>query len=80
MSELDHQVMAELYISKMISGIKELYPNISLQDAEALSWGGLQETSAWASLQISDPMKVDLILRTNANYRNGNLGSICDMR
>ncbi len=80
MSDLDHQVMAELYISKMVNGIQELYPSISSRDAEALAWGGLQETPAWTSLQSSNPMEANRILQINTNYRNGNLGNNCISR
>lgn len=80
MSDLDHQVIAETYISKMVAGIQELYPSISLQDAEALAWGGLQKTSAWAALQSSDPANANMIIQTNNNYRNGQVGNRCNPR
>lgn len=78
MSDLDHQVMADLYISKMIEGIQELHPSISSADAEALAWGGLQETAVWSELLISDPVKANLIRQTNNNFRNGDVGNTCD--
>ena len=80
MSDLDHQTIAELYISKIVAGIQELYPSISLEDADSLAWGGLQETPIWSNLQNSEPARANFIRQTNTNYRNGHSGNVCNLR
>jgi len=63
-----HNAMANNYINTMTNAIKSYNPNASNEAAEALAWGGLQETTVWKS-------KTDTttVIDINMNSRNVNL-------
>ena len=56
----------------MANSLREMFPNISLQDAIDLAWGGLDQTSAWAALSQADR---DRITQTNWDYRHAAKGT-----
>lgn len=61
----------------MKGALQNLYPNISNKDAEALSWGGLHETSGWRNLINSNPTKANEIIQINKDHAAGNKGTDC---
>ena len=72
---IDHETMAEpANIERMALALKEMYPNMSDQDARDLAWGGLEETNAYASLSYADKTRIAM---TNADYLYGNKGTPC---
>jgi hypothetical protein len=73
----DHEEMASNYINLMSSALKGLFPNISDNQARALSWGGLHETSAWQNLVNNNPIKANEITSINKNHADGNSGTKC---
>lgn len=74
----DHQEMANEYLSLMTSALQNLFPTLSTKSAQALSWGGLSETTAWKNLEKSDPTKTNEIVQINKNHTNGTSGTICE--
>lgn len=49
-----HHIMSAAYINKMTLALREIFPGLSHDDAEALSWGGLEGTPAWTNLSPAD--------------------------
>jgi hypothetical protein len=72
-----HEQMASDYLEEMSDALKELFPAISIQDAAALVWGGLFETSSWNKLAANDPSSANQILKINQGYLNGAKGKAC---
>lgn len=75
---IDHNEMGLFYIDKMASGIKDVFPTISSDDAKALAWGGVHESYAWKQLVINSPTAAQKILDTNKKYRTSALGTKCN--
>jgi hypothetical protein len=73
----DHEEMASNYINLMSSALKGLFPNIPNNHAQALSWGGLHETSAWQELVNNNPIKANEITAINKNHQDGDSGTNC---
>lgn len=69
--------MASEYINLMKDSLLNLFPSMSEEDAEALAWGGLHETSAWQRLVDSNPTNSNEITQTNINHANGTKGTDC---
>jgi hypothetical protein len=70
-----HEPMANQYISALTASLIEHFPNLNMNDAIRLSWGGLQGTAAWNNLSSSQQAA---ILVTNQAHRNGQRGTRCD--
>ncbi|NLR59240.1 hypothetical protein HGH93_14080 [Chitinophaga polysaccharea] len=75
---VDHNDMGLFYIDNMAGGIKEVFPGISDDDARALSWGGVQESYAWAQLIKNSPTNANKIIDTNQKYRTSASGTKCN--
>jgi hypothetical protein len=75
---LDHNDMGLFYIDKMAAGIREIYPTISVNDANALAWGGVHESYTWNELVRKDPSTADSIIEINKKYRTGTSGIKCN--
>jgi hypothetical protein len=73
----DHEEMANEYIGLMKGALQNLFPNLSNKDAEALSWGGLHETTAWQRLINTNPAKANKITQINKDHVKGNKGTDC---
>jgi hypothetical protein len=73
----DHEAMANEYLSLMTSALQNLFPALSSKTAQALSWGGLNETAAWKKLVSSNPTKANEIIQINLNHVNGTSGTDC---
>lgn len=73
----DHTIMASTYMNALASTLREIFPQLSQSDAEALSWGGLGSTTAWQNLVQSDPNKAAQIVAVNEKHKKGQLGTKC---
>ncbi len=70
-----HESMAQSGNIQMVANaIREIYPNLSMQDAIDLSWGGLQNTIAWTNLT---PQERDRINQVNNAHKFGTSGTPC---
>jgi hypothetical protein len=70
-----HEILAQaVNFQKMVSALKEMFPNLSNNDAEYLTWGGLEGTQAYS--QLSQSIKNNISL-TNQQYKNGTSGIKC---
>ncbi|NSL88828.1 hypothetical protein ECE50_018440 [Chitinophaga sp. Mgbs1] len=49
-----HETMAVKYVEKIGAALREIFPNISQTDSEALGWMGLQETMSWSANTFAD--------------------------
>nr|WP_199157909.1 hypothetical protein [Pedobacter sp. ASV2] len=65
----DHMYMATNYIEMMTNSLTYMYPGMSRADATALSWGGLEKTSAWNLLTAAQK---DEIVSINRKYSGKN--------
>ncbi|WP_426328218.1 hypothetical protein [Pedobacter sp. R-06] len=63
-----HEDMANKYLVLMTGALKIAFPNISSQDAWALSWGGLEGTNLYASKLTQ--VQRDAINEVNGKYTN----------
>ncbi|POY35477.1 hypothetical protein C3K47_15570 [Solitalea longa] len=76
---LDHYDMALSCIEEMSIALHERFPDLPYEYAEALAWGGLQETISWVYLQTHYPQKAQFILQINQKYKNQTYGTpICN--
>jgi hypothetical protein len=70
-----HYLMAESYRFNMLrNALLEMYPNLSLEDATDLTWGGLYDTIQFSNLPLSERQR---IIQKNSAYKNGTLGTPC---
>lgn len=65
----DHNIMAQKYVNPMASALRNQFPNLNQQDAEALAWSGLFGTGSFKGLSQS---RQDEIVETNKNHKNLN--------
>lgn len=72
-----HSDMANKYINAMTNTLMEYFPNLSYQDAEALSWRGLENTQAWQDLVQNDPGRALDIEYLNNKHKRGDWGTKC---
>lgn len=76
-NNVQHNVMANEYVSEMAGVLQHLFPNLPAQDAINLAWGGLGETLSWKAMAMSDPAKINSIIATNNKYKTGTSGTKC---
>jgi hypothetical protein len=69
-----HQIMASQYIDILVVALLEHFPNLSIQDATRISWGGLHESEEWKNL---DPEEQANIISTNQEYKSSDKGTSC---
>ncbi len=80
-----HEVMAGDFMrGQMTVGLQLAFPNLSLTNANALAWGGLNEnangvplTQAWVNYKAAHPSQAYNIQVANTQYQTGQKGSIC---
>ncbi|QIP15787.1 hypothetical protein G8759_25730 [Spirosoma aureum] len=78
----DHNQMANNYIQTMANSL--LYAGFIMNQNEltALSWGGLSDTTAWATMIANDQANntgvTGSIAYINSQYKNGLQGQICN--
>ena len=75
---LQHIAMANDYVSKLTAALMTAFPNLSLLDAQALSWGGLQDTPAFDAIGASDPTLYNNLKAINSQYRVNSKGTPCN--
>jgi hypothetical protein len=74
-----HETMANNYVSLMTDALKLAYPNISNQEAWALSWGGLQETPFYTSkLSSEERSEIESINNKHRKSASNRLGTYCN--
>ncbi|SHM09305.1 hypothetical protein SAMN05444266_106336 [Chitinophaga jiangningensis] len=72
----DHGEMAgNDYFNKMKYALKEVFPNLSETDAQALVWIGLQDTDKYKDKPLSEKNAIEYIAM---NYRVGLSGTKCN--
>jgi hypothetical protein len=64
-----HHVMAENYVSQIKDALLETFPYLSPEVANAIAWGGLQNTWAW-NINASIPGWHEQIYNLNQNERD----------
>jgi hypothetical protein len=74
-NEIEEVIADSLYIGWMSASLISLFPNLSLNDANALALGGLEETSYFKSLN-NDIQEASI--KTNARHELGNDGQKCN--
>lgn len=76
---LDHDTMANEYISLMADALQEIFPNLAndREVAVALAWGGLYKTLAWPLFISSNPTQAQAIINMNNAHKAGTSGTIC---
>lgn len=75
--ELNQHNIIVNYIDKMKATLQRYFPNLSSNEAEALCWGGLQDTADWKDMVTDNPTKVPNIIIINQNHRKGKSGTKC---
>ncbi|MDB4924730.1 hypothetical protein [Mucilaginibacter sp.] len=73
----DHLDMARNYISTMTADLLIMFPNLSPEDAKALSWGGLELDAGSLYSTLSDVEKI-AIQNANQSYKSGSKGQLCN--
>lgn len=72
----DHGQMAgDAFFNSMVQTLQEMYPALSMTDATALTWIGLQKTQQYLDLPISQRLNIESIA---AKYRSGASGTKCN--
>lgn len=72
-SELaQHEYMVQSYINTMKLSLMTLFSNLDPDTAEALCWGGLQDTAAWNTILTTDPTRAASIITKNQQHRYHN--------
>lgn len=77
-SSMQHEAMAVSYINQISSILQSIYPNLSNEDATALSWGGLSGTGSWNILKSISPDYALKLDQTQTNYNAGIKGNKCN--
>jgi hypothetical protein len=70
-----HTQMASQYVNILALALMEHFPNLSMSEANHLSWGGLQGTAAWNSLTESER---NAIIATNIAHKQNQSGHSCN--
>lgn len=80
-TETDHDIMSRQYIKPMAVALMSSGYAISYERAQALAWGGLQNTRAWHEMRLIDRVlrtyQAQEILNTNYFYATGKMGVPC---
>lgn len=72
--DLDHSDMALFYVEKLADALIEMFPSLPREDAIAMSWGGLSQTTSWFYLQRTNTALANKYVNINNQYRNNNKG------
>lgn len=68
----DHELMADKYVAELRDALMEHF-DISSKEAEDLSWGGLQFTSAY-----DRHLNKNRVIQNNFDHKNGTKGTNCN--
>ncbi len=70
-----HEMMASQYRRGLIeAALQQMFTGMSPQEASDLSWGGLQNTTAYNSLPSSERQRIE---QANVDFKNHVLGTPC---
>lgn len=70
-----HDLMASTSrFNKMRDALMEMFPNLSIQDAEDLTWGGLYKSPAYLLLDTPTRIRIE---NTNKDYKKSTKGKKC---
>lgn len=72
---LQHNTMANSYVSGLISSLLSAFPTLDPLDAKALAWGGLQDTPAYDSIRVNHPAEYDDLRVRNSQHRANTKGT-----
>jgi|GEM_PF-3250187 len=70
LANLDHETMATNYVDIMRQALQDIQVNIPREQAEALAWGGLQETLAWRNRAAANPTWAQNVQKINSAHRD----------
>lgn len=70
--------MATIYFSYMENALSTMFPDLSPGDVEALTWGGLEGTAAYAARVANNPSLDQHFKEVNAEYLSGLQGTGCN--
>jgi len=74
-----HDYMAENYVNQITASLKSIFPNLSDDDAWALSWGGLKQTSFFDLLSDANKTLIgETLMKYSDKDRYDKLGSYCN--
>jgi hypothetical protein len=69
--QLQHNSISNYYRGLISSVLLSIYPQLTSNEAEALSWGGLHNTSAWGLLTRDKQIEIEAILFKFSNGKDG---------
>lgn len=72
-----HNSIANAYRELISDMLIEAFPNLSAEDAYALSWEGLGTTTLWDSLSINEKTDIAEKLAEHRNHNNSGAGTGC---
>ncbi|MEC5145578.1 hypothetical protein [Chitinophaga sp. 212800010-3] len=73
-----HNIMVSNYINNMSEALQSLFPDLSWEDAQALSYGGLQSTNWWTYFKQGNPVEANnILLRAQQFDKNNTKGHRC---
>jgi hypothetical protein len=77
--KFQHQIISSSYVDKISAGLKEIFPGIDKDDANALAWEGLSGTLIWERWKTTDPKGFnDMLLRGDQFDKNHKKGTRCN--
>lgn len=69
--QLQHNSISNYYRGLISSVLLSIYPQLTSNEAEALSWGGLHNTSAWGLLTREKQIEIEAILFKFSDGKDG---------
>jgi hypothetical protein len=75
--QIDHEDMAINYVTKMAEALHQMFPTLSLPDARAIAYGGLEGTATY-NWDVTKFGLSSNYISTNTAYRNGTKGHGCN--
>lgn len=74
-----HEYMAQNFVNKIEASIKSVFPDLSDADAQALSWGGLKQTSFFDLLTDANKTLIgETLMKYSDKDRYDKLGTYCN--
>lgn len=78
LSEYQHEEMMVTYISQMANSLRQMFPSLSMPDAQSLALGGLQATPTFKNTIANDLGLLGNFEATNLAYSIGSKGTRCN--
>ncbi len=77
--KFQHQILSSSYVERISIGLREVFPNLVKEDADALAWGGLSGTLIWESWKTTKPKDFNDMLLRGDQYEAGHTkGTRCN--